>query len=232
MADKHILIVDDEKMILEAVSAYFSNMGYMTYIAENGPDALALFDKNRIDLIILDLMLPGISGEELCRRIRSRSNVPIIMLTAKTGEESLLEGLKIGADDYVKKPFSVKELYARAEAILRRSEVFALNPQKIREYDHDLLIDFDNYIVKKKGRNLNLTRSEWRILSTMASYPKKVFTREELLETALGEESESFDRAVDTHIKNLRKKVESDPRNPVYIKTVHGLGYRFGGEDQ
>ena len=231
MENKNILIVDDELMIKEAVSAYFSKMGFTTHTAENGQDALAVFWQNQIDLIILDLMLPGISGEEVCKEIRQKSNVPIIMLTAKTGEESLLTGLKIGADDYVKKPFSVKELFARAEAILRRSSFKGQESSRILEFGDDLSIDFDNVLVKKNGNPLSLTKSEWRILSSMANFPKKVFTREELVEIALGGDSESFDRAIDTHIKNLRKKVESDPRNPVYIKTVHGLGYRFGGED-
>ena len=226
-----VLIVDDEKMIRDAISAYFTKMGCHTYQADNGRDALSLFEKTPIDFVILDLMLPGMSGEDVCREIRKESRVPILMLTAKTQEESILNGLHMGADDYVTKPFSVKELYARMEAIMRRVS-----------YDHkplagrlawadDLIIDFEEASVKKKGVLLSLTKSEWKILSSMASYPKKVFTRDELMEIAFGEDAESFDRVIDTHIKNLRKKIESDPKNPVYIKTVYGLGYKFGGEE-
>ena len=227
----NILIVDDEKMISEAVSAFFSKMGWRTFLAENGTDALSIFRSNVINFVILDLMLPGLSGEDVCREIRRQSRVPIIMLTAKTREESIINGLQLGADDYVTKPFSIKELYARTETIMRRvsDEHKALSDSF--SWNDELVIDFEHHEVKKRGIVINLTRSEWTILSNMAGYPKKVFTRNELLETALGDDSESYDRAIDTHIKNLRKKIEDDPKKPVYIKTVHGIGYKFGGDD-
>ncbi len=228
----NVLIVDDESMIREAVAAWFSKKGCHVYQADNGLDALAMIEKTPIDFVILDLMLPGMSGEEVCSRIRKESRVPIIMLTAKTQEESILNGLRIGADDYVTKPFSVKQLYARMTAVMRRGadEYRALAGQLV--WDDDLSIDFEHSEVRKKGVRLSLTKSEWRILSSMAGYPKKVFTRDELLEIAFGEDSDSFDRVIDTHIKNLRKKLEDDPRKPVYIKTVHGIGYKFGDGDQ
>ena len=226
----NVLIVDDEKMIREAVSAYFTRMGCRTFEADNGPDALAVLRDAPIGFVILDLMLPGMSGEDVCREIRKESRVPIIMLTAKTQEESILNGLRIGADDYVTKPFSVKQLYARMEAVMRRvSDGNRTQTQWLRE--KELSIDFAHSEVRKNGVLVGLTKSEWKILSSMAAYPRKVFTRDELMEIAFGENADSFDRVIDTHIKNLRKKLENDPRNPVYIRTVHGLGYKFGGEE-
>ncbi|MCR5282671.1 MAG: response regulator transcription factor, partial [Lachnospiraceae bacterium] len=203
-----VLIVDDEKMIRDAVSAYFTKMGCHTYQADNGRDALALFERTPISFVILDLMLPGMSGEDVCREIRKKSRVPIIMLTAKTQEESILNGLHIGADDYVTKPFSVKQLYARMEAVMRRvsDEYKSLTERLI--WQDDLVIDFEEATVRKKGLPLSLTKSEWKILSSMASYPKKVFTRDELMEITFGGDADSFDRVIDTHIKNLRKKLE------------------------
>lgn len=225
-----VLIVDDEKMIRDAVSAYFTKMGCKTFLAENGSDALLIFEKESIDFIILDLMLPGMSGEEVCDRIRVDSQVPIIMLTAKAQEDSVLNGLQIGADDYVTKPFSVKELYARMQAVMRRASGPTYEKNTLHEFEGGLSIDFSQGEVRKNGEVLSLTRTEWKLLSSMAGYPKKVFTRDELLDAVFGEETESLDRAIDTHIKNLRKKLEDDPKNPLYIKTVHGLGYKFGGE--
>ena len=227
----NVLIVDDEKMIRDAVSAYFTRMGWRVFEAENGQDALALFEKTPISFVILDLMLPGMSGEDVCREIRKKSRIPIIMLTAKTQEESILNGLHIGADDYVTKPFSVKQLYARMEAVMRRASDERKALTGLLSWEDDLVIDFEEASARKKGAPLSLTKSEWKILSAMASYPKKVFTRDELMEIAFGGDADSFDRVIDTHIKNLRKKVESDPRNPAYIKTVHGLGYKFGGDE-
>ena len=227
----NVLIVDDEKMIRDAVSAYFTKMGWRVFEADNGQDALALFERTPIHFVILDLMLCGMSGEDVCREIRKKSRVPIIMLTAKTREESILNGLHIGADDYVTKPFSVKQLYARVEAVMRRAsdDYKPLTGRLI--WEDDLVIDFGEAIVRKKGAPLSLTKSEWKILSSMASYPKKVFTRDELMEITFGADADSFDRVIDTHIKNLRKKLEGDSKNPVYIKTVHGLGYKFGGDE-
>lgn len=228
--DISVLIVDDEKMIRDAVSAYFSKMGCSIFQADSGPLALSVFRDEKIDFIILDLMLPGISGEEVCRQIRRESSVPIIMLTAKTQEESVLNGLSIGADDYVTKPFSVKQLYARMEAIMRRTADRSFEKEESLFFEGGLSIDLTHSEVSKNASLLSLTKSELRILLAMAGHPKKVFTREELMEVAFGEDADSFDRVIDTHIKNLRKKVEDNPKEPVYIRTVHGLGYKFGGE--
>ncbi len=225
-----VLVVDDEKMIRDAVSAYLTKMECLVFEADNGQDALLVFEKERPDFIILDLMLPRITGEEVCRQIRRNSAVPIIMLTAKTQEESVLNGLQIGADDYVTKPFSVKQLYARMEVIMRRVAASHGPKDDVLHFEGGLSIDIEHSEASKNGEELSLTKSEWRILSSMARYPKKVFTREELLEIVFGDEADSFDRAIDTHIKNLRKKVENDSKNPEYIRTVHGVGYKFGGD--
>lgn len=229
MPEKTVLIVDDEPMIRASLSAWLSKMGWHTVTAESGPDALALFWETPVQFVLLDLMLPGLSGEEVCREIRCRSQVPIIMLTAKTQEESILNGLGMGADDYVTKPFSVKQLYARMEAVLRRSGSAGAPSRQV--YPGGLQIDLETNEASVNGFPISLTPSEWKILSALAKHPKKIFSREELMDLAIGADSDSFDRVIDTHIKNLRKKLEADSRNPVYVKTVHGLGYKFGGGD-
>lgn len=219
-------------MIREAVSSYLQKQGWEIFQAENGKEALAIFQREAITFVILDLMLPDMAGEEICTVLRKQSRVPIIMLTAKTQEEDILNGLYLGADDYITKPFSLKQLHARMETILRRAGN-DLKPlvQKIGWNENDLVIDFAHAEVQKQGKLLNLTPSEWKILSAMARHPKKIFTREELLDITFGPDFDGYDRVIDTHIKNLRKKIERDPRNPVYIRTVHGLGYRFGGDE-
>lgn len=231
-AIKNVLVVDDEAMIRESVSAYLTKQGYHVFAAEDGKKALEIFQNHPIMFVILDLMLPGMPGEEICQAIRKQSRVPIIMLTAKTQENDVLKGLRIGADDYVTKPFSIKQLYARMEAILRRT-ADELKPlaEKFSWNDNDLQIDFEHNDVRKQGKLLNLTPSEWKILSAMAKYPKKVFSRDNLIDLVFGPDFDGYDRVIDTHVKNLRKKVETDPKKPVYVKTVHGLGYKFGGEE-
>lgn len=228
--EKNVLVVDDEPMIRESVAAYLTQKGYHAYMAENGRDALELFSGVPFIFVILDLMLPGMSGQEICQAIRKQSRVPIIMLTARTQEEDILQGFSLGADDYVTKPFSVKELYARMEAVLRRTSDDLKPLAEKFSWNDDLQIDFDHKEVRKKGELLSLTPSEWKILSALVKYPQKVFSRDELIDLVFGADFDSYDRVIDTHIKNLRKKVESDPKNPVYVKTVHGLGYKFGGE--
>ena len=189
-----VLIVDDEKMIRDAVSAYFTKMGCTAFQADNGNDALLIAEKEKIDFIILDLMLPGISGEEVCRKIRRSSKVPIIMLTAKTGEEYILGGLRIGADDYVTKPFSVKELYARMEAVMRRVSGSPKENNGIEVFEGGLSIDPGRGEVRKNDSVLSLTRSEWKLLLSMAAYPRKIFTRDELMDAVFGEDRDSLDR--------------------------------------
>jgi DNA-binding response OmpR family regulator len=231
-AGKNILIVDDEPKILEVVTSLLESRGYKVYAAENGRQALDMFDKNNISLIVLDLMLPDISGEEVCAAIRKKSRVPILMLTAKSDEASHLNGLNIGADDYITKPFSLKVLAAHIETILRRS-ADDLVPLTVKNSwrDGDLVVDFEKNIVTKQGKTIALTGSEHKILAALIKYPSKVFTREELIDIAFDKDFNGYDRVVDTHVKNLRQKIEDNPKSPVYILTVHGLGYKFGEED-
>lgn len=226
---KKILVVDDERKLVEVVRSYLEHEGYEVYAAYDGKQALSLFDKIEPSFVILDLMLPDVSGEEICMSIRKRSRVPIIMLTAKAEEEDILRGLDIGADDYVTKPFSPKQLIARVIAIFRRvsEEPIALS-NTLSLNDGDLVIDCLKHEVKKRGEIVNLTPNEYRILLTLIKYPQKTFTREELIEIAMGGDFDGFDRTIDTHIKNLRQKIESDPKRPDYIQTVYGIGYRFG----
>jgi DNA-binding response OmpR family regulator len=228
---KTVLAVDDEPKILEVVAAYLEDKGFIVLTAENGKGALEIFARENVAMVLLDLMLPDLSGEEVCRRIRVKSRVPIIMLTAKSDESDLLDGLELGADDYLTKPFSLKELYARMEAVLRRTEN-DLIPLSVRSSfkDGDLVVDFGENTFLKKQVPLALTPSEIKILAAFIKYPGKVFSRNELIEIALGNDFTGYDRAIDSHVKNLRGKIEDDPRNPVYVLTVHGLGYKFGGD--
>lgn len=231
--EQSVLVVEDEQMIREAVVSYLQKQGWIVFEAENGKDALAIFEREPVAFVILDLMLPDMSGEEICMVIRSRSRVPVLMLTARSQEEDVLNGLRIGADDYMTKPFSLKELYARMTVILRRvSQDLRPLAEKYSWNHGDLRIDLEHSEVYKGGTLLSLTPSEWRILSALICHPKKIFTREELIELVFGPDFDGYDRVIDTHIKNLRKKVEDDPKKPVYVKTAHGLGYRFGGDAQ
>lgn len=226
-----ILVVEDEDKILTVVKSFLESKGFTVLTATDGKKAIEVFERENISLILLDLMLPELPGEEVCQIIRRKSKVPIIMLTAKSEESDLLRGLGIGADDYITKPFSLKALYARIEAVLRRSadDLPVMNGMKSFR-DGELVIDYDYRIVTRNSIEVRLTPNEYKILTTLAKYPNKVFTREELIASALGEEFEGYDRAIDSHIKNLRQKIESDPKEPVYIKTIHGVGYKFGGE--
>lgn len=228
---KTILIVDDEQMIREAVSSYLEREGFRVLAAETGGEALSLFERENVSFVILDLMLPDLSGEEVCAQLRGRSRVPILMLTAKTAEEDLLHGLHIGADDYLTKPFSLKELHARVEVILRRSGD-DLRPltEKLSWNGGDLRVDYVRQEVCKGGRPVSLTPNEWKLLAALTKYPQRVLTREELISLAFGVDFDGYDRVIDTHIKNLRKKIEDDPKNPVYVRTVRGTGYQFGGD--
>lgn len=228
---KRILVVDDEPKIAEVVKSYLVNSGYVVSEAYNGRDALQMFEKTNPSLIILDLMLPDISGEDICKTIRKKSSVPVIMLTAKVEEENILKGLNIGADDYVTKPFSPRQLVARVAAVLRRTADTTDSGTDIKIYNHgDLVIDTAKYEVKKEAEIVNLTPNEYKILITLVSHPLKVFTRNELITMALSEDFDGYDRTVDAHVKNLRQKIETDPKNPKYILTVYGIGYKFGGE--
>ncbi|PKM85668.1 MAG: DNA-binding response regulator [Firmicutes bacterium HGW-Firmicutes-11] len=227
---KKIMIVEDEEKISEVIASFLTSKGYGTLVANTGTKALAMLENEVVSLVLLDLMLPELSGEEVCRRIRLISRVPIIMLTAKSSEPDLLHGLDIGADDYITKPFSLKALHARIEAVLRRStdDLVSLQSKLVID-DGALVIDFNARKVTKLSQEVRLTPNEYKILAALAKYPNKVFTRDELIVTALGDDFLGFDRAIDSHIKNLRQKIELDPKNPIYVKTVFGVGYRFGG---
>lgn len=228
---KKVLVVDDETKIVEVVHSYLKNSGFDVYDAFTGKQALKLLDEIKPDLVVLDLMLPDMTGEEICKTIRKTSRIPIIMLTAKVEEADILQGLDIGADDYMIKPFSPKQLVARVIAVLRRvSDDPVTLSNTLSYHDGDLEIDNLKYEVKKQGVQANLTPKEYKILMTLIKYPKKTFTREELITMALGDDFDGYERTVDTHIKNLRQKIETDPKSPIYIVTIHGIGYRFGGE--
>lgn len=228
----NILVIDDERLIREAVASYLEKQGYTVFLAETGQEAMDIFKKQQISFVILDLMLPDVSGEALCSMLRKQSRVPIIMLTAKTMEEDMLQGLYLGADDYITKPFSLKNLYARMQAILRRtSEEPRPLVAKSSWRNGELVIDYEHGEVLKRGESVILTPIEWKILITFIQYPQKVFTRDDLLATAFDPGFDGYERVIDTHIKNLRKKLEDDPKNPFYIRTVHGIGYKFGGNE-
>ena len=228
---KKILVVDDEPKIVEVVTSYLKNDGYLVCEALNGRQALEVFDKENPSLVVLDLMLPDITGEDICNIIREKSKVPIIMLTAKIEENDILKGLEIGADDYVTKPFSPRQLMARIAAVLRRTEEKAIPSVDVEAFNNnDLIIDYKNYDVKKEGISVKITPHEFKLLQLMIKYPKKVFTRDELISLAMGEDFEGYDRVIDTHIKNIRQKIETNPKSPQYILTVHGVGYRFKGD--
>lgn len=225
-----ILVVDDEVKITEVVKSYLENSGYHAECAYDGKHAMSLFEKLSPALVILDLMLPDMTGEDICRAIRRKSRVPIIMLTAKVEDADIINGLGLGADDYLTKPFSPKQLVARVEAVLRRvsSEAIPL-ASEFSFNDGELVIDGMRHEVRKNGEQVALTPNEYKILMTMAKYPSKAFTRGELIEFALGDDFEGFDRVIDTHIKNIRQKLGNDGKTPRYIQTVHGTGYKFGG---
>ena len=231
MAEKRkLLVADDEEMIREAVASYLESQGYQVFRAENGEEALNILKREPISLVILDLMLPDLPGEEVCVRIRKQLRVPIIMLTAKNVEYDMIHGLDLGADDYITKPFSLKNLSARVQAVLRRStEDLVPLARQFSWNQGDLVIDYDRKEVRKKGESVALTAIEWKLLAAFTKYPQKIFTRENLIELVFGLDFSGYDRVIDTHIKNLRKKIEDDSKQPVYLCTVHGMGYKFGG---
>lgn len=228
---KTILIVDDEEKIREVVVSYLQSEGYHTVEAGTGNQALEWVRRGNIDLIILDLMLPDMSGENVCREIRQFSTVPVIMLTAKVSEDDRVQGLTIGADDYVVKPFSPRELTARVKAIMRRAQDDTLLAETISFQSDDLRIQPSKHEVYKKGDLVNLTPNEYKLLLIMARHPNRTFTREQLIEKVLGFDFEGDARSIDQHVKNLRQKIESDPKKPQYILTIFSVGYRFKGGD-
>ncbi len=224
MANQRVLVVDDDVKTVELVKLYLNRDGYRVITAHDGIAALRLAKESHPDLIVLDLMLPGIDGLEVCRRLRDESDVPIIMLTARTTDQDKLTGLGLGADDYVTKPFSPRELAARVRAVLRRLPG-ERGPAEIKH--GQLTLNFPKHEAFLADKPLHLTAVEFKLLGVLVREPGRVFSRAQLIEKALGYDYESFDRTIDVHILKLRRKLERDPSHPRYIKTVYGTGYKF-----
>lgn len=225
-----ILVIDDEVQIVRVLRGYLEQAGFAVLAAHDGREALRLARQEAPDLIILDLMLPEIDGLDVCRALRRESDVPIIMLTARVEEVDRLVGLELGADDYVTKPFSPREVVARVRAVLRRTHADAQRPPDEELRVGDLVLDVTRRALTVAGRRVELTPSEFEILRAMMRAPGRVFTRAQLLTAAQGEAYEGYERTIDTHIKNLRQKIERTPRRPEHLLTVHGVGYRLSDE--
>jgi DNA-binding response OmpR family regulator len=220
-----ILVVDDEPQIVKVLRGYLEKAGFRVLTAADGPQALAQHKREKPDLVLLDLNLPGADGIDVAGRLRSTTNVPIIMVTARVEETDRLVGLEVGADDYITKPFSPREVVARVRAVLRRSSAQPAAPAMIRAADIE--IDAARHQVTRGSETLDLTPTEFAILATLAQEPGRTFTRLQLLEAAQGETFEGYERTVDAHIKNLRAKLERNPKQPEYVVTVFGVGYKF-----
>jgi two-component system alkaline phosphatase synthesis response regulator PhoP len=227
---KTILVVDDEARITQLARDYLEHAGYRVLTAGDGTSALALARSEKPDLLVLDLGLPGLDGLDITRALRRDTSLPIIMLTARGEESDKLIGLELGADDYMVKPFSPKELVARARAVLRRSEAAAGSTGSETVRAADITLDVPRMKVSVSGRPVELTPTEFQLLAALAAQPGRIFTRAQLLDTVRGVAFESYERAVDAHIKNIRRKIEPDPRQPRYILTVYGVGYKFNDE--
>jgi DNA-binding response OmpR family regulator len=230
MVNRKILIVDDDRKIVDLVRAYLEKDGYRVSVAYDGLEALELARQKQPDLIVLDLLLPGVDGLDVCRILRGEGDkVPIIMLTAKTTEADKLVGLDLGADDYVTKPFSPRELLARVRAVLRRvGEEEYEGPSEVRF--GDLLVDFVRHQVQVSENPVSLTPTEFELLEVLIKERGRAFSRLELLDRVFGYDFEGFERTIDVHVMNLRRKIEPDRKNPTYIKTVYGMGYKFAEE--
>jgi two-component system OmpR family response regulator len=234
MGKYKILVVDDEVKILDLVKNYLEKEGFSVIAAENGKKALKLFEEEKPDLVVLDLMMPEMNGYEVCKKICAASQTPVIMLTARSEEVDKLLGLELGADDYITKPFSLRELAARIRVVLRRIERSL--DGKVPENGRDGILEYEGIkmdqmkkSVTLNGKNVSLTPTEYKILALLLSNPGVVFSRLQILEEVLGDYYEGYERSLDTHMSNLRKKLGDDPANPHYIKTVYGMGYKLGG---
>ena len=221
-----ILVVDDELDIVKVVRAYLEQSGFRVVTASDGQHALAVFRHEKPDLVVLDLNLPKLDGLDVCRAIRREGNTPVIMLTARADEADRLIGLEIGADDYIVKPFSPREVVARVRTVLRRSNTPILDQPALITIS-DLVIDPVKHEVHLAARLIDLTPMEFNLLQAMAAQPGRAFSRMELLDAAQGEAYEGYERSIDVHVKNLRQKLGDDPRHPTYILTVYGIGYKF-----
>ena len=222
---KKILVVDDEAKIVKVLKAYLEQSGFQVVTAADGKVALDTFIREKPDFMILDLNLPGMDGLDVCRTVRRQSNIPILMLTARVEEADKLIGLELGADDYVVKPFSPREVVARVRTIFRRADGELAQPEILRV--GDLQIDLDQHSVMVLERNIELTPTEFDILVVLARQPKRVFTRMQIMELAQGNAFEGYERTIDTHIKNIRLKLEPNPKEPTFIHTVFGVGYKL-----
>jgi two-component system alkaline phosphatase synthesis response regulator PhoP len=225
---KTILVVDDESKIVQLVRDYLEQAGFAVLAAGDGRQALALHQSEKPDMVVLDLGLPEVDGLDVIRALRKRANTPVIMLTARADESDKLVGLELGADDYLTKPFSPKELVARVRAVFRRSESSAQEAETEIIRAADLTLDLPRMSVKAEGRPIeDLTPTEFNLLAAMARHPGRIFTRAQLLDTLHGVAFESYERAIDAHIKNIRRKIEINPAEPVYIQSIYGVGYKF-----
>ena len=225
-----ILVIDDEFGILEVVQAYLLKEGFEVFTSTTGRKGMSIFQQVPIDLIVLDLMLPDIAGEEVCQWVRKQSQVPVIMLTAKKEEADRIRGLELGADDYLLKPFSTKELVMRIQAILRRVYSSTRIEKRFMSFDQGRVhIEPAERIVKINDQVVELTKNEYDLLLILAENPDRTFTREQLIEFAFGADYPGYDRTIDVHVKNIRKKIEADLKEPAYIVTVFGVGYKFKG---
>ena len=226
MSRKKILVVDDEEKIVHIVRAYLEREDYVVITASDGEAAIDMTRRQNPDLIVLDLMLPEISGWDVCRKLRRESNIPIIMLTARDEDTDKIVGLELGADDYVTKPFNPKELVSRIRAVLRRSED-GLKEKSKAIHIADLTIDVDRRHVQRGDEVIELTATEFEILRILAENPGRIYSRIQLLDRVQGDAYEGYERVMDSHIKNLRRKIEHDRNRPQYIITVHSVGYKF-----
>jgi DNA-binding response OmpR family regulator len=226
---ERILIIEDEPSVREVVQAYLERDGFDVYAAASGGEGLSLAEAVKPALVILDLMLPDLSGERLCTEVRSRSDVPVLILTAKSSEDHRVRGLGLGADDYVTKPFSPRELVARVRAVLRRTDGAATPLVPVRSFDGGRMrIDIRRHEVTLAGRSVRLTPSEFKLLVALAQFPGRAYSRFELINRVQGHEFGGYERTIDAHVKNLRRKIEPDPGSPRYVETVPGVGYRLG----
>jgi DNA-binding response OmpR family regulator len=223
-----ILVVDDEPRIATLARDYLEHAGFAVVTAGDGPTALATVRQRRPDLVVLDLGLPGLDGLDVTRQLRRDSSIPIVMLTARDDELDKLLGLELGADDYVTKPFSPRELVARVRAVLRRAERPPEAGETIRA--GDVTLDVPRMRAEVAGKAVDLTPTEFQLLATLAARPGRIFTRAQLLDAVRGVTFETYERAIDSHVKNLRRKLEPDPRRPRYVLTVYGVGYRFADD--
>jgi DNA-binding response OmpR family regulator len=226
---ERVLVIDDEPSVHDVARGYLEREGYQVLAAISGRDGLAMARDMRPALIVLDRMLPDLSGEEICSTVRTESAIPILMLSARAGEDERVRGLDLGADDYMTKPFSPRELVARVRALLRRAERLEVNNGSARSFDGGRLrLDLDRHEVTVDSARVNLTPSEWRLLVALCESPGRVYSRFELINRVQGYDYEGYERTMDAHVKNLRRKIEPDPSSPRYVETVHGVGYRLG----